>query len=504
MNDSAPTAVLPAPGWLRPARAVLLAAVVIAYSLFLIRYVSPHASGSDSSGYFNSARMLGRGAFLAPVRVLPGHTAMEFGTRALEPLGFHVQPPGDQMVPTYPIGLPLHLLVAARIAGWHNAVISVNVVTALACGGLFWVLARQLGLPAVWADAGVLLLWLCPLFVFSAVAPMSDLLALGWSLATLSGALRARDHWCWGLVTGLTLGVAVLVRPTNALLAVPVLVALGWRWRLYPVVALGTLPGIAAAAAANWLVSGSPVSTGYGDVSSLFRLEYLAHNLAHIVHWVPLLLSPLILLALAAPFLPAARHRGYAMLAVWFVTLTGFYSFYYHTGETWWYLRFILPAFPALIVGALTGLAAAVQGLRLRSGLGAVVGAALVVFAAGWELRQTRQLDVLAYKAEQQTDPDVAQWTRKNLPPDAAIFCMQVSGAFYYYTNFLLFRWDLVDGDRLPRLFAVLRQADRPVYAVLYEFERQRALERMGGQWRALATVGNATVWQPLPAPAGP
>jgi hypothetical protein len=480
---------------------VLLAAVVIAYALFLARYISPHASGSDSSGYLNSARMLDHGIFLAPVRVLPGHTVTEFGGLALQPLGFYIEPDGNRMAPTYPIGLPLHLLVAAKIAGWHNAVIAVNLLTALASGGLLWALARYLGLPSFWAGTGVVLLWLCPLFLFCAVAPMSDLLALGWSLATLYGAVRVREHWRWALASGAALGLAVLVRPTNILLAVPVLVALGLRWRLYPVVALGALPGIAAFATYNWLISGSPLRTGYGDVSYLFSRAYLAHNLAHIVHWVPLLLTPLIIFTLAAPFLKAVRQRGYAVLAVWFVTLTGFYAFYYHTGETWWYLRFILPAFPALIMGALAGLAAATQSLRLRTGPAAAVGAALVVFAAGWDFRQTRQLNLLAYKAEQQTDPDVAQWTRKNLPADAAIFCMQVSGAFYYYTNFLLIRWDMVDQDRLPRLFAALGREKRPVYAVLYEFERQRALDRMGGQWRELATVGNATVWKLLPAP---
>ena len=28
----------------------------------------------------------------------------------------------------------------------------------------------------------------------------------------------------------------------------------------------------------------------------------------------------------------------------------GLYAFYYHTSEEWWYLRFVVPAFPALVL----------------------------------------------------------------------------------------------------------------------------------------------------------
>ena len=41
------------------------------------------------------------------------------------------------------------------------------------------------------------------------------------------------------------------------------------------------------------------------------------------------------------------------MLGLWAGLLTGLYAFYFHSGETWWYLRFILPAFPVLILAAL-------------------------------------------------------------------------------------------------------------------------------------------------------
>jgi hypothetical protein len=482
----------------------LLAAAVAAYTLLLLPHLSPFAGGADSSGYLNSARLLRHASFSTPIRSLAGHSATEFGEMVFQPLGFRIQPNGDRMVPTYPIGLPLHLLTAAQLVGWHNAAIAVNLLTVFVCGGLMWAFARLLGLSAPLAGTAVLLLWLCPLFVFSAIQPMSDLLALGWTLGSLYCALRARDRLRWALLCGLATSMAVLVRPTNALLVVPLIVALGFRRPRYLALALGGLPGIAVFVFYNWRTYGSPLMTGYGDIWSSFSREYVLHNLGHITHWVPTLLSPLILLALFAPFLPELRQRGYAMMAVWFVALAGFYAFYYHTGETWWYLRFILPAFPPLILAGLGVLNALGRAGLSRPSWRAVILATLVLLAAGWQLDQIRKLEVREFKGNERTYPDAAQWARQNLPAGSAIFCMQVSGAFFYYTDFVLVRWDMVRDESMPPLFTALRQEGRPVYAILYEFERPRALERMGGEWRQIATVGNTTCWQLLPPKVGP
>lgn len=499
MPNSAPSSVTSLPRWLRAVLIGFAGVAGAAYLITLAAHISPHAGGADSSGYLNSARMLGHGKFLTPARTLPGHAATEFGEMTFQPLGFRIQPATGQIAPTYPIGFPLHLFAAARIAGWHNAAIVVNVVTVLVSGGLFWALARRLGLQPIWAGAGVALLWLCPLFLFSALQPMSDLLALAWSLAVLYCALRAKDHWAWALACGISLGLAVLVRPTNALLAVPVGVALGFHWRSYLAVGLGGLPGAAAFAFYNWRVYGSPVLTGYGDVSSAFSREFLSHNLAHFARWIPALLSPVIMLVLAAPFLPAARQRGYGMLAAWWVTLTGFYSFYYNSGETWWYLRFILPAFPALILGSLAVLATSAQAFRVRTRLGLVAVSGVLLFAAGWQIRQIQHLAVMTFEQGERNYPDAAHWAQKNLPANSAIFCLQVSGAFYYYSDFMMVRWDQVAAGQYAALHAALAEQQRPIYAALFPFETPEALDKIGGHWTKLTTIGQVTFWQRQP-----
>lgn len=480
-------------------RAVVLTAAlaVAAYAVFLVRHVSPHAGGADSSGYLHSARLLSRGQFTAAVRTVPGHSATEFGRFAHMPLGFTIRS-DSRLVPTYPTGLPLQIWAAAAVSGWSHAVTVVNVFISLASGGLLYALARRLQIRPLLAAAGVALLWACPLFIFAALQPMSDLSAVGWCLAALYGAVRARDDWRWALACGACLGVAVLVRPTNLLLVLPVAVALGWRPWSWVAFGVGGLPAAAFLICYNWRVYGAALTTGYGDVWSSFSVDFLAHNLAHFARWIPALLSPLILLAVVAPFLATGRQRGAVVLTAWAVGLVGFYAFYYHSGETWWYLRFILPAFPALILLALLAVQAAGEALAWRRKIvGLMIAGLVLALVMPW--KQVRPAEVLAIEPGERTYPDAAHWAQQHLPADAAVCCLQMSGAFFYYTDFLIVRWDQVPPDRMTALLPALAAAHRPVYAALFPFETPEALDTVGGHWTKLTTVGQVTFWQRQP-----
>ena len=184
------------------------------------------------------------------------------------------------------------------------------------------------------------------------------------------------------------------------------------------------------------------------------------------------------------------------MLAIWFVTLAGFYGFYFCAGETWWYLRFILPAFPALILAALSALAATEQTLRLTPKTTAMAAAALLAISAAWQISAIQRLDVMTLEQRERTYPDSARWAQTHLPAKAAIFCMQVSGAFFYYNDFLLIRWDQ---DRSSALLATLAAQQRPIYAALFPFESAEALRKIGGHWTKLSTVGQVTFWERQP-----
>ena len=497
MNDPASSLRQSRPAWLCPVLIGLLAVCLAGYALFLVRHMSPYAGGSDPSGYLNNARILSRGELCVDARTLPGFSAVEFGGRSNMPLGFRVRSDG-RLAPTYPPGYPLQLILAAGF-GWDCAVTVLNTFTALVGGFLLFAYGRLLGLTVALSLGGVMLLWLCPLFIFSALLPMSDLSAATWSLVVLYCACRGRDDWKWALLCGVATGIAVLVRPTNLLLGIPVLVALGAQPRSWLAVVLGGLPSALFIGFYNLRLHGSPFVTGYDEIGSLLRWENVPHNLAHFAHWIPALLSPLVVLIVVAPFVVEGRQRGLLVLAVWAAVLIGFYSFYFHSGETWWYLRFILPAFPGLILAALVGLGGGWRAGQSRPVLRAVVLVALLFAAAGWQVRQIRQLDVMNLERGERAYADAAHWAQENVPPGSVIFCLQVSGAFFYYTDFILFRWDQVYVEKYDALLGASARQNRLVYAVLFPFESPEALEKIGGHWTKLTTVGQVTFWQRQP-----
>jgi hypothetical protein len=498
MNEPTPPTRLPGSGWLRKITITLMAAGVVGYVIYLANLIAPYAVGSDSSGYLNNARLLSEGKFYTSPRLLAGQSPTQFGEMSNVPLGFTLRKDGH-MAPTYPTGYPLQLAAIAVFSDWNHAAIYLNALTALASGWLLYAFSRKLGLNAGIALGGVALLWCCPLFLFSTFQPMSDLSALCWTLAALYWALIARERWQFGILSGLALGIAILVRPTNVLLTPSILVAMGIRPRQWLATALSAFPAVAFFCYYNWRVYGSPWVTGYGSVASSFSTGFLPHNLAHFLHWIPILLSPVVVIALAAPFTPSGKQRGFAALVTWVATLGGFYTFYYNSGETWWYLRFILPAFPALIVALLAVFEAGWRSAKFPRRVTAVVIGALLLFGVGWEKRQIVPLDVLNLKGNERSYPDAAQWAKKNLPANSVIFCMQVSGAFLYYTDFLLLRWDQILPVNYGPLMQSVARDNRPVYAALFGFEMPDAFDRIGGHWIKLSTVGQVTFWQRQP-----
>ena len=188
---------------------LLLVLAGLAYSLFISAYLSPYAAGADSSGYLNFARFLTHGQVLAPVRALPGYAVTVFGEGTYQPQGFSVRNDSGFMSPTYPVGFPLHLTLAAWLAGsMGRAVAIVNILGALGAGALLYASCRHLTLKPAWAAAATGALWFCPFFLHSALQPMSDLLATTWALATLYAAMRARERMWWTIICG-----AACVRP---------------------------------------------------------------------------------------------------------------------------------------------------------------------------------------------------------------------------------------------------------------------------------------------------
>jgi Dolichyl-phosphate-mannose-protein mannosyltransferase len=491
----------------------------LGYSCFLGSFLSPYAGGADSSGYLIFSRLLTQGQILAPVRELPGHTVTEFGEGTYQPQGFSVRDNSGFMSPTYPVGLPLHLALATRLVGSSHAVAMVNILGALAAAVLMYASCRHLNIRVEWAAAATVALCISPFFLSSALQPMSDLLATSWALGTLYAAMRSREDARAAVFCGIAFGVAVLIRPTNILLAFPILVGLGFNPLRLASAALGALPAALFVLYLNFRLFGSPVTTGYGsplqilkavhaDASEPYSVIYVRHHLTHFAYWIALYLGPLVIFALALPFFRQGRTRDWALQVVWIGVLIGFYAFYQPAGETWWYVRFLLPCLPQLIMLAAGGVSAAWdrvekvhrapvrylpplhplrEGSRIRRIISAFV---LATLSIGWLIIATHYLSILSIADYEKNYLETTKWMVEHLPSDALIWSSGTSGAIYYYTEFPIIRFDFIDQDKLPILFKAAETLRRPMYAVVWHHEVGQMISRLGhDNWAKVADL---------------
>ncbi len=173
--------------------------------------------------------------------------------------------------------------------------------------------------------------------------------SLGYAVAR-SGK---RKSSLWALGAGACLALAVLIRPNSIIALVPVAMALGLSPRRWLMLGLGSLPGAIFFCAHANAAYGSAFATGYGDNLYLFSLGFIPATLRNYGRWLPILLTPVVALSLGLPWLNRSAPRAVAVVGAWILVYLAFYSIYSVTHETWWYLRFLLPAAPALVAGGL-------------------------------------------------------------------------------------------------------------------------------------------------------
>jgi hypothetical protein len=507
MMTSAAPAASGSPGqfsdrlWLHRWPIVVLVIGLAVYGIFLANFEGAYAGGSDSSGYLECAHLLSAGRVRTEYREIPGLPAANLPEYTYVPLGFKPSASKSEMVPTYPIGLPLIIAAIASVSGWEMAPHIALWLHAMAGVVLMFLLVRLSGLAPGWAVLGAMLLALCPLYLTYAVQLMSDLPATTWAMATVLTAWLARSRRGWAPVAGVAFGVAVLVRPTNIVLIAPVAIALGIDWRRWLAFGLGGLPLAVVQALFNQAAYGHPLASGYGQVDGLFQWENFSVTLAHYAVWLPLLLTPFGFLAFGLPWVARRAPRWSALLAAWAIAVLGIYAFYYHTHETWWYLRFVMPAFPAVWLAALLvaqslaerwGLAGAAAGWRGWSA-GLALGLILAGFLWRWDYRNKPHYAGRGERAYQ----IAIQAMLPVLPPDAVIAAMQASGAIYCYSDYTIVRGDQIRPDTLPRIADACAAARRPLYALL-QFEEQRDYpeHRLLGAWEKIWTVRDFTLWR--------
>lgn len=470
-----------------------LALIALAYAAFIYLRGSPFAAGSDSSGYLNHARLLSLGALTTTARTLPDLTPPEWRYHWQEPLGFTASSLTPRLTPTYPTGLPIHLLLVAPIVGWEKAARVVNVLNVLAAALLLYALARELTLSRAWSVVAVALLWASPLFIYNSLQPLSDSLALTWAVATLLCALKSRRNWAWAFAAGAAFAMAVLVRPTNLLLALPLLIALGPRWPVWLATVAGGLPGAIWLSFVNSHAFGAPFVTGYGNLTNTFELRFLVGNLAHFALWVPMLVSvPFVIAAAVLPWRPrAAPAPGIVpLLATWFGLFVVFYATYYCAGDLWSDVRFLLPGFPAVILAGL---------LVFRQWRASPPWLLIFVCLLG-QVTLARELRVHGLREQERAYRVATRWLESRVAPGSVVLVAQLSGAAHYYNNLLLVRWDALPPQHLDPLRHAAAKSGRTIYAALFNPEIEAARKAFpAARWEPVDQTPEVKFFRLLP-----
>jgi hypothetical protein len=479
----------------------LLLACVLAACLWLIHErISPYVGGSDSSGYYNNALLLDQGRIAADQRTLPGLPPSEIKNLYV-PLGFVERPGESTMIPTYPIGISLFAVATAWLTGWDwvpGWTAGWNLLLGVI---LFYPLGRCFGLTKNWALLGTVILALSPLNLAMGLQYMSDVPALTWCEAAMLFALLSWRHPAWALAAGASFALAVLIRPTNGLLLAPLAIALGLNWKRWLCFGLGGLPGGIFFGLYNLHAYGGIFASGYGSLLPAFSWAYVIPSLKSYLLWIPLLFTPLTFLIFFVPFSWKESAQKTAILILWPLAFFALYAAYDCTHSAWWYLRFILPGVPPVIIGSLWVAQRACQkrGYTLFApgspGRLHAIAAAIVVACFTLQGVMLYRLKVLNVKKDDGSYYKSAEWLNQHAPGGTCVLTMQSSGSTFAYTPYTVLRWDVIDAKNQPRIAEAVAKNRRPLYAVLYPFEEQDAFTRYPGNWREVYQYRWVKVW---------
>jgi hypothetical protein len=440
------------------------AALALLVTVIGLRWNTRVAAGADAYGYVSQVDLWLRGNL---------HLDQSFATAvpwpnprwSFAPLGYVPAPASQEIVPQYPAGLPL-LMAAARVAFGYCAIFWVVPL----CGGALVLATYAIGCRLERPAVGLAAAWLVatsPTLLFMLMSPMSDVpAAAAWAIAiacALGGTLMS------AVGAGVAAAVAVLIRPNLVPLAVIIAVWLAARGAT-TMLAFGLVASLGAIAvgAINARLYGSALRSGY-DLTDGFAIAYLWPNIQRYGGWLLSAETPVPLAGLVALALPSAAlwrtdsaRRGHWLFAAAAAAVWIFYLLYV-PWDAWWYLRFLLAAWPLMAIGA-----AALAAMAARSGRWQRIAVAIAITAVGLhgvvEAKRRAAFDVSRGEAKY---VDVARVVDAVTDPDSVIISAVHSGSLRYYAGRLTVRWDTGDPAWLDRTAQWLAAHGHHPYFVL-------------------------------------
>jgi hypothetical protein len=261
----------------------------------------------------------------------------------------------------------------------------------------------------------------------------------------------------------------------------------------------GAVPACLAVAFLNHYWYGSPLVSGYGTLDSLYGWEHLAPNLARYPRWLMGAHTPIVLLALAAPIVLWRRPRiadlaatPRAVAVAWLCFIAAVFASYivYIPFDEWWYLRFVLPAFPPMLVLTSVVLAA----VTTKTGPARVPLTAVIVAVLAWRgFDYATDRHALTFREGERRYVAMGEYIARTLPDRAVLLSMQHSGSVRYYSGRLTIRYDWIRPNWLDAVIRELRARGYHPYIVLEEWEEPEFKARFEGH-SALAALD----WPPM------
>jgi hypothetical protein len=484
------------------ARVPVALALIVALGLaaFGVTRGTRSVGGSDSSCYALMAEAFGTGQW-QPSSPLAVEAPWPDASRTLAPGGFIPSPTRPDAAS--PICAPGFAVVMAPFfaIGGRDAVFAVTPIAAFVLVWCAFVLARRLAGGLAGVSAAVLTAS-SPTVLFQTVQPMNDIataalwlaaLALSvWAKPAAAMAGNVRSDFIRTLAAGFLVGLAILVRPNLAPLAV-IVAAMQWRpqqplpVRATALMVAGAVPGVAALLWLNYVLYGSVAGNGYGTIGQLFSLSNVGPNLSNYGRAFYQTQTVFPLVALAAPFVFAGEQRR---VAIWLLAFAGIVvGIYlpYRSHPEWWYLRFLIPAMVLLIVVA-CGVAAQVADRARMRGVVAIGTVALAL--AGMQAAGARQ--VLALQDMEGRYRETAELVADRLPPNAVLITVWQSGSVRFHAGREAVLWDSLDPVWLDRAVEWLVAQGRAPYILVERREEAEFRDRFRGH----ADIGSLD-WPP-------
>jgi len=406
--------------------------------------------------------------------------------RIAAPLGYRPAAGGLASVPVYPPGLPLLFAGAKWLLGQCGIVVVIALMAGLLVATTYWIGRRvaspQVGAAAAWVVAT------SPVVIHMMASPMSDIPAAALSALAILWCLRTSRTDA--VLAGLSMALVVLIRPNLA----PVVAALaawllvldrqtpGWRDRVIRSVLFtaAAAPGAIGMALFNHALYGSATASGYGDLDAFFAVSHIRSNLWNYSSWLLQSHTPVVALGVAALALPPRwlrKTQGPAAVSVLLIVSAAMLAIYlpYQVFADWWYLRFFLPAWPALAIGTAWIATNATGRAYGRTGI------VVLLLAGAWGLSYAHRHDSFRVGWGDLRYVSAAHVVREITKPESVVLAMQHSGTVTYYGGRRSLRYDWIEPHRLDDTVRWLNERGHDVYILLEAWEVERFRARFTG-----------------------